>query len=91
MDMSEEWVIPSDGGFSQAKWTPFGGRKVTGRVRRVVIRGEEAFIDGQVVVKPGFGRNIRMESTPPSQRKQSIAGDMSEVFEMEGIPSEFFQ
>jgi len=40
-------------------WTPFEGWKVHGRVRRVVLRGQEAFSDGQVKAVPGSGRNIR--------------------------------
>lgn len=36
--------------FSKARWTPFEGQKVKGTVRRVVLRGEVAYIDGQVRV-----------------------------------------
>jgi hypothetical protein len=32
---------------------------VRGRVRGVVLRGKEIFRDGQVLAKPGSGRNIR--------------------------------
>lgn len=56
--MSTEWTIPEDGGFSKAGWTPFAGRKVWGRVRTVVIRGEEIYVDGIFVGKPGMGRNL---------------------------------
>lgn len=34
--------------FSKAHWTPFEGQKVKGTIRRVVLRGEVAYIDGQV-------------------------------------------
>ena len=34
--------------FTKSKWTPFQGMKVRGKVRRVVLRGEVAYIDGQV-------------------------------------------
>jgi carbamoyl-phosphate synthase/aspartate carbamoyltransferase/dihydroorotase len=44
---------------SRCGWTPFEGWKVTGRLRRVVLRGREAFKDGKVLVEPGYGRNIR--------------------------------
>ncbi|KAK0425292.1 hypothetical protein QR680_009128 [Steinernema hermaphroditum] len=60
VDLNETWEIPASGGFSKAGWTPFAGRTVKGRVRSVVIRGEEAFVDGRVVVQPGFGRNVRL-------------------------------
>lgn len=48
IDLDEEWVIPAETSFSKARWTPFAGRKVKGQVRRVVLRGEVAFVDGQV-------------------------------------------
>ena len=34
--------------YSKAQWTPFAGMKVFGCVRRVVLRGETAVIDGKV-------------------------------------------
>ncbi|KAI6183142.1 CAD protein [Aphelenchoides bicaudatus] len=58
VDMNEEWTIPSEGGFSKAGWTPYAGHKVCGRVRNVVIRGEEVYVDGIFVGKPGSGRNL---------------------------------
>jgi len=48
VDMMESWVIPDKPKFSKAGWTPFAGRKVVGKVARVVVRGEVAYIDGQV-------------------------------------------
>lgn len=58
VDLEEEWIIPEMFGFTKAKWTPYAGRKVKGQVRRVVLRGEVAFVDGRVLVEPGFGRDI---------------------------------
>lgn len=45
--------------FTKSKWTPFAGMKIRGSVHRVVLRGEVAFIEGQVLVNPGFGQDIR--------------------------------
>ncbi len=44
---------------SRCGWTPFEGWQVRGRVRRVVLRGKEAYKDGEVLAKPGFGKNVR--------------------------------
>jgi len=44
---------------SRCGWTPFEGWQVRGRVRRVTLRGREAFKDGRALVKPGYGRNVR--------------------------------
>lgn len=48
VDLEHEWIIPSSTAFSKARWTPFEGMRVKGTVRRVVLRGEVAYIDGQV-------------------------------------------
>lgn len=58
VDLDSEWTIPQNMPFSKCKWTPFAGMKVNGIVKRVIIRGEVVFIDGKVLAKPGFGKNI---------------------------------
>lgn len=52
VDLEHEWTVPSHMPFSKAHWTPFEGQKVKGTIRRVVLRGEVAYIDGQVCVWP---------------------------------------
>ncbi|KAL1140533.1 hypothetical protein AAG570_000463 [Ranatra chinensis] len=59
VDMDTEWVIPDALPYSRARWTPFAGMHVKGSVHRVVLRGEVAYIEGQVLVNPGFGQDVR--------------------------------
>ncbi|XP_065090422.1 multifunctional protein r [Ochlerotatus camptorhynchus] len=59
VDFDEEWVIPECPPQSKARWTPFAGMRVKGRIHRVVLRGETAFVDGVVLVNPGYGQNVR--------------------------------
>lgn len=59
VDLDEEWVIPEALRFTKSKWTPFAGKKIRGSVHRVVLRGEVAYIDGEVLVNPGYGQDIR--------------------------------
>uniref|UniRef100_UPI003AAE4603 multifunctional protein CAD isoform X3 n=1 Tax=Centroberyx gerrardi TaxID=166262 RepID=UPI003AAE4603 len=59
VDLEQEWVIPQAMQFTKSKWTPFQGLKVKGKVRRVVLRGEVAYIDGQVLVPPGYGEDVK--------------------------------
>ncbi|NXK68782.1 PYR1 protein, partial [Sylvietta virens] len=59
VDLEHEWIIPSSTAFSKARWTPFEGMQVKGTVRRVVLRGEVAYIDGQVLVPPGYGQDVK--------------------------------
>jgi carbamoyl-phosphate synthase/aspartate carbamoyltransferase/dihydroorotase len=51
VDLDTTWIIPKAMKFSKSKWTPFEGRSVKGMVRRVVLRGEVAYIDGEVLEK----------------------------------------
>ena len=48
VDLDEVWTIPPATGYSKAGWSPFAGMEVCGRVQRVVLRGEIAYIDGKV-------------------------------------------
>ncbi|XP_011489670.1 CAD protein [Oryzias latipes] len=59
VDLEQEWVIPQAMQFTKSKWTPFQGLKVKGKVLRVVLRGEVAYIDGQVLVPPGYGEDVK--------------------------------
>lgn len=59
IDLDDEWTIPEAMPFSKSKWTPFAGIKVHGSVHRVILRGEVAYVEGKVLVNPGFGQNIR--------------------------------
>jgi dihydroorotase len=40
-------------------WTPFEGMAVQGRIRRVVLRGQTVFEEGEIQVAPGFGQAIK--------------------------------
>ncbi|TPP64114.1 Carbamoyl-phosphate synthetase (Glutamine-hydrolysing) [Fasciola gigantica] len=44
--------------YTRAGWSPFAGRRVRGRVRRVMLRGSLVFVDNRVLVKPGYGMNV---------------------------------
>ncbi|XP_069114104.1 multifunctional protein CAD-like isoform X2 [Argopecten irradians] len=61
VDIDSRWTIPAAMPFTKSKWTPFEGMEVTGRVKRVVLRGEVAYIDGEVLSQPGQGIDIRSQ------------------------------
>jgi len=44
---------------SRCGWTPFEGRQVQGGVRKVILRGQLVFEDGEILAEPGTGRNLR--------------------------------
>ena len=59
VDEDTSYEIRSAGSQTRCGWTPFEGRRVYGRVRRVILRGQEAFRDSIVLAAPGSGRNLR--------------------------------
>ncbi|XP_040282824.1 CAD protein isoform X2 [Bufo bufo] len=64
VDLEQEWTVPQSMQFTKSKWTPFEGMELKGAIRRVVLRGEVAYIDGQVLVPAGYGQDVR-KWTPP--------------------------
>lgn len=59
VDPDARYEIHAAGSFTRCAWTPFEGMPVTGCVRRVVLRGQDAFRDGKVMAERGSGRNVR--------------------------------
>ena len=58
LDDEAEWEVRGTELHSRCGWTPFEGRRLSGRVRSVVLRGREVFRDGRVLAEPGFGRDM---------------------------------
>lgn len=84
VDMDYEWTIPESMEFTKSKWTPFTGMHVCGAVHRVTLRGEIAYVEGQILVPPGFGQNVR---DWPAPKKQSFPTFTVEKTEKEIIIS----
>jgi len=57
VDMEESYMIDEKNLQTKCGWTPFVGMKVTGKVKRVVLRGKEVF-DGQNIFGP-FGQILK--------------------------------
>lgn len=58
IDENEEWTIKNENLFTKSGWSPFNGRKVKGKVKKVFIRGTKVFENGKILVEPGFGKII---------------------------------
>lgn len=78
VDLDEEWTIPNAMRFSKSKWTPFAGMKIRGAVHRVVLRGEVAYIEGQVFAEPGYGLDIRQQELYPMKSTANLAPPLTE-------------
>lgn len=56
VDAESTYCIKNETLQTKCGWTPFAGKQVHGRIKRVVLRGEVVYEDGQVLAKPGSGR-----------------------------------
>lgn len=61
LDLDREWTITNDSVLSKIGWTPYDGRTIRGAVARTMVRGTDVWIDGEVVGRPGHGRQVRPE------------------------------
>jgi carbamoyl-phosphate synthase/aspartate carbamoyltransferase/dihydroorotase len=59
VDPEETWQIRAAETFTRCGWTPFEGWTVRGRIKRVVLRGQAVFQDGQLLATPGSGQDLR--------------------------------
>uniref|UniRef100_A0A0C9QZV9 R_1 protein n=1 Tax=Fopius arisanus TaxID=64838 RepID=A0A0C9QZV9_9HYME len=82
VDLDEEWTIPEALPFTKSKWTPFAGQKIRGSIHRVVLRGEVAYVEGQVLVSPGFGQDIR-----ELQRNQKLTPIIHSITDVTSRPN----
>lgn len=77
IDMEKEWTIPQKTKYTKCAWTPFSGQKVKGMVRRVVLRGNTVYVDGQVIANPGIGLNVRNINNNEDDKKHTTVSTSS--------------
>ncbi len=58
VDPDARYVLQGAELFTKCGWTPFEGATVQGRIRRVCLRGAEAYEDGKMVAPPGWGKPV---------------------------------
>lgn len=58
-DARQTWTFNSAASVTNAKWSPFDGREVAGRVEATFVRGQLVYDGEKVVGKPGHGRWLR--------------------------------
>ncbi len=58
VDLNVDYVIERARLRGASGWSPFEGMRVTGKVTGVWIRGRHAYDGENVLVPPGFGRNV---------------------------------
>jgi carbamoyl-phosphate synthase/aspartate carbamoyltransferase/dihydroorotase len=65
VDLDARWTIRGEYLKTQCAWTPFEGMSVRGRVMQVDLRGTTVYEAPDVIVAPGFGKNISGGSLAP--------------------------
>lgn len=60
LDLKSKWEIRGTQMRSKCKWTPYEGRKITGRVENTMIRGKWVFSRDRILVEAGFGKFIEV-------------------------------
>jgi allantoinase len=61
LDPDREWTVSVDDHLHRQPWTPYDGKRMRGRVRRTIRRGETIYDDGlagrdRILARPGSGR-----------------------------------
>jgi dihydroorotase-like cyclic amidohydrolase len=57
VDLDQSWVVEDAALRTMAKWSPFAGMRLPGRVAEVWLRGVKVFDGQDVLVADGFGTN----------------------------------
>jgi allantoinase len=57
-DPEASWVVDPGALVTPAGWSPYAGRRLRGRVERVIARGEEVFDGERVLAAPGRGTHV---------------------------------
>jgi allantoinase len=58
LDPKQRWVIRDEDMHSNARWSPFAGMVVQGRILATMVRGRFVYRDGEVLAKPGDGQFV---------------------------------
>lgn len=61
IDMDEKYIIRNEDLFTKCGWSPFEGKRMKGRIKKVIIRETTVFENGKIFAKPGFGKIITPE------------------------------
>ncbi|MBN2084592.1 MAG: amidohydrolase family protein [Anaerolineales bacterium] len=69
VDVDARWTVRGEYLKTQCAWTPFEGMSLRGRVIQVDLRGTTVYEAPDVIVEPGFGRNISTGSLAPDPVK----------------------
>ncbi len=60
VDLEEEWIVDAKSLESKGKYSPLNGRKLKGKVKKTIVRGEVVYSDKEGIIgRNGYGKLIR--------------------------------
>ena len=59
VDEQESWTVKADQFTSRSRWSPFEGWQLKGKVKQVILRGQNVYEGGHILAEPGTGMNLR--------------------------------
>jgi len=72
LDARAPWTFDAGRSLSSARWSPFHGRELAGRVEATYLRGRLAWRDGELLAEPGTGRFLQGGAGPPFRNPPSF-------------------
>jgi dihydroorotase len=76
VDLDRVHEIRDEEVLSKIGWTPYAGRMVRGAVETTIVRGRVIYRDGQVVGRPGWGKQASPSGTPMRNAHEIAGGGM---------------
>ncbi len=63
-DPDTEATVTREGLLTRQKWSAFEGKTYRGRVVRTLVRGQDVYVNGEIVVEAGYGRFLAPDPSP---------------------------
>ena len=79
LDIDSKWIVDGKKLFTGAGWSVFEGWEMIGKVRRVVVEGEQRFVDGEFI---GKNRGQLVKTTGFEDTRNKIEVDLRSVNEL---------
>lgn len=58
VDLKTPWDVCAAEFHSRSAWSPFEGKKLKGKIRKVILRGQVAYRDGEIIAPHGYGTDL---------------------------------
>jgi dihydroorotase len=67
-DTHQNWKVSASDLYSKAGWSPYEGWCLRGKILGTFVRGEQAYWDGEILVRPGYGERAQRTAQIGTER-----------------------